>query len=160
MKPGDEVAVAKETIDWAISNGSLYVQQGRKRAKCCLTVCVSPCFAYSTFARLVSCPFQCLFNSRVSCNPIFACLTDSQITIPSDRCIQNVYKQVDEKRTVNSSLNDAVNREIIKYAAAKIEAATNPKIKYVIAEAVQSVTWALTFSRNVTPGMIVQMAAK
>ena len=157
MTSSEELVRAKATIDFVIANGSVYINKNRKTTKCCLAISLTPCGIYSIVARIISCPFQCLFNPRISCNPLLACLSDSSITMASDKCISGSCDNVDKKRTVSVSMLDSVNQEIIFYAAAKIQA-NDPKIKYAITDAVHDIMRRYK-KGDITPDLIVRVVA-
>lgn len=159
-----EFAAAKDIIDWVVGNESVYVNgssKNRTAAKCCLAPCLMPCVVYSVVARLVSCPFQCVFNSRVGCNPLAACLTDSAITMRSDRCISGTCGRIDAKKEVKMSMDARVNQDIVIYAADVILKLSDNEVKekYAVADAVAGLVYFLTLKRDATPEDVVKLAA-
>jgi len=154
------VARAKQIIDYTATHGTnkRYSKAKRIGNGVCLTICCSPCFIWSTVVRAVSCPFQCMFNSKVGCNPLAALLRDSCITTKSDECISTGFDSLDEKLVVVTMENNHDNFEIILYAAAKIRATTDKRIWYAIADAMQPIMRTVTYTTCVSPNTILKAA--
>lgn len=149
---------AKKIIDNISSTGVAYEMNHRSTTKCMVLATCTPCIIYSVFVRLVSCPFQCICNHDVGCNPVFACLTDSKITIPSDNCINTAIVSVDSvsKSASALQLTDAEEIEVLKYAANMIKNNT-PIIKhrYAIADFVKPIMFKQTRMVNSTPSSVI-----
>jgi hypothetical protein len=152
--------IAKKAIDNIASTGIAYKEDHRSTKKCMVLAICTPCIIFSGFVRLISCPFQCLFNRDVSCNPVFACLTDSSLTMPSDECVFSSLNSVDDVVTL-PIMTDEEQIEVLKYAANAIQNNT-PIIKhrYAIATFVQPIMFTQTLSVNSTPSSVIVAVEK
>lgn len=154
----NDIKQAKKVIDDVIANRSIYVNTNRASKKMCIATCCSPCIFFSFVTRVLSCPFQCMFNPKTGCNPCIACVIDSRITQASDKCICNSCDEVDQKRIVLWSMYNEFNDQIILYAAEKIVEADDVVIKYAITDCVISVVQFMSPVRDITPMTILALA--
>lgn len=151
---------AKKTIDLVTDARSPYITKSRPAGICWITVCCSPCFIYSTVMRIISCPIQCVCNSKIKCNPLAACLVDSCATSSSDNCIAVACTEVNKKHAVSRCRTKDENMEIIKYAAAKILATSDIKVRYAITDVVAPVIRSLAFLKEPTPALVLELAGE
>lgn len=132
--------IVKDVIDNISETGVAYKEKNRGVQKTCVLVMCTPCIVFSTITRIISCPFQCIFNRDVGCNPCVACLTDSTLTMPSDKCIYTSYRNVDEilKLPIIPPLTNEEELEILRYAALTIGKTKNVKHRYAISDFVKT----------------------
>lgn len=158
-----EVTNAKLVIDDIAKSGNNYVIANDINRKCLnlfIPIECMPCIAYSTVVRIISCPFQCLLNRQTHCNPLASLLTDSTLTMNSDKCIFTKWERNNKKQYIESHiLNDNDCKELIVYTSKKIEEVNAIKIKYALADALTNVTYKLYFKRYPTPSDIINYAA-
>lgn len=151
------IKIAKSAIDNISSTGIAYEIKHRKTTKCLLLLSCTPCVLFSTFARLLSCPFQCVLNKNVSCNPFLACLTDSVLTFKSDECICTAVSAADKvvKTTEVLTLTEAEEIEILIYAAKSIQNTPLMKYRYAIADFVKPIILKQTLFVSSTPANVI-----
>lgn len=154
--------IAKTAIANIASTGVAYEMKHRTATKGLVFLSCTPCIIFSVLTRLISCPFQCLFNKDVSCNPAFACLIDSMLTMPSDRCVYEAVKNVDivVKSPLTIPMTDDEEIEVLKYAASMIRTTTNIKHRYAIANFVEFIMLKQTKEVNSTPSSVITAAEK
>lgn len=152
--------IAKSAIDNISSTGIAYEITNRKTTKCLLFLSCTPCVLFSTLTRLVSCPFQCLFNRNVSCNPFLACMTDSSLTFKSDDCICSAISAADKviKTTAVLTLTEEEEIEVLIYAAKKIQCTPLIKDRYSIADFVKPIILKQTLFASSTPANVIKSA--
>lgn len=151
---------AKLIIDDIAKTGENYViHNNRKCRNFMIPLQCLPCITYSTVARIISCPFQCLLNRHTQCNPITSLFTDSTLTMTSDRCIFSKWKKNNEKQYIHAKgLTRVELEELVVYTSEKIKEATIIKTKYALADALSYVTCELYIEVNPTPEYIITTA--
>lgn len=152
--------IAKSAIDNISSTGIAYEITNRKTTKCLLFLSCTPCVLFSTLTRIVSCPFQCLFNRNVSCNPFLACMTDSSLTFKSDDCICSAISAADKvvKTTAVLTLTEEEEIEVLIYAAKIIQCTPLIKCRYSIADFVKPIILKQTLFVSSTPANVIKSA--
>jgi hypothetical protein len=143
----------KHVIDLIIEKGDNYKNKNRTVTKVYFSFCCLPCILYSTTVRILSCPFQCIFNNQTRCNPLAACLIGSCITDNSDVCLCATLDTIDEKHKIG--YKDMLTREekieILNYISEKISTIQDVKIQYALCDYVSN----LMICRNLTPDAII-----
>lgn len=147
--------IAKSGNNYAIAN-----DMHRTCRNLLIPIECMPCIAYSMVIRIISCPFQCLLSRHTQCNPIASLLTDSTLTMNSDKCIFKKWETNNKKQFIESHiLSDDECRQLIVYTSKKIEEVNAIKIKYALADALTNVTYKLYYKRYPTPSDIINYAA-
>lgn len=155
--------IVKTAIDNISSTGIAYKNNHRTATKGLVLLSCTPCIIFSGLIRLLSCPFQCLCNKDICWNPIGACLIDSHLTMPSDRCIISAVEKVDIIiRTPISDIPMTLYEEIevLKYAASMIQTTTNIRNRYAIANFVKYIMLKHSTEVNSTPASVIIAAEK
>lgn len=62
----------KNAIDNISTTGIAYENKHHATSKGLFLLSYTPCIVYSVVVRMISCPFQFIFNKDVSCNPFYA----------------------------------------------------------------------------------------
>ena len=91
--------------------------------------------------------------------PALACLTNSCLTDSSDRCIAVARKQADDKHTVRRASTQEENVAILQHAAKRILEAPDDRTRYAIAEVAAPVVASMSFMRDSTPALVLELAA-
>jgi hypothetical protein len=130
------VEIVKGVIDNLSEYGVAYKKKHRCLKKTCVFVSCTPCILFSTFVRIIYCPFQCIFNKEVKYNPIISCLIDSKLSMASDNCIYMSIKGVDEtmKLPIMPLLTNEQEIEVILYAADVIKKTKKIPNQYSISD--------------------------
>lgn len=157
-----DVGAAIAVIDKVYKDQKVYKYStpSRVTSHVCIPLACSPCIAWSTIARVLSCPFNCLFNKHTACNPISSLLTDSALTQTSDTCISSVYDHIDEKHSIRHIVPDESANEIIIYAAKKIRETPSTKVQYLICDVISPLLLYNYSIARPTPSGIVELADK
>ena len=152
----------KRVIDLVCSQRSGYHLSSNRRAlKCCTSFCLLPCFCFSILSRFLLCPFQCISNREVGCNPLYACLIDSDLSHKSDRIIIDSYEYIDKKHRVLFHANVSEYEPAILYAADKISSTDDIKLQYMICEVMNEIFYLYTHgTSSLSPSSIVSLAEK
>lgn len=152
---------AKLVIDNIAITGNNYANSNRVCLNLTFPIKCMPCLLYSTIVRLICCPFQCLLNRDVHCNPLFALLVDSNLSMNSDKCLFTKWKTDNKKLHIDSKLlSEDECKELIVYASEKIEGVRIVKTKYSIADSVSDISYRLSFRAYATPDHILNLAKK
>ena len=152
---------AKAMIDKVISVKSLHIQSTPNRifGNLSFSICCSPCFIWSTIARMFCCPFMCCTAKHVKCNPCAALLTDSPCTQPSDECIAKSFNAVNEKINIRRVKPNGDAVEIIKYAAEKIKSTDDIKVQYLITDLISHLMYMHSPFLTITPQKVLDYAS-
>lgn len=154
--------IAKIAIDNIALKGVAYKIKNRTVTKGMIMLTCTPCILFSGLIRVISCPFQCFFNKDVFCNPFYACLADSKLTMSSDKCIYEAIRNADAivKSPLNITLTNEEEIEVLKYAASIIRSTPNLQNRYAIANFVESIMLKQTKEVNSTPCSVIKAVLK
>lgn len=152
------VLAAKVMIDDVALYGHNYKHNDRCARIGVASCLMSPCITFSALGRLLLCPFQCICNDKVFCNPIYSMLIGSCITDNSDKFLIRVYSDINRKNVLGYCFNEKCAKEIILYAAEKIRNSTKTGTKYAIADCVSQLMNIVSNVINSTPHDVLKYA--